>query len=114
VVEAGTLVPVPVGVVLGVLLGAVWVGIGDPGTVEDRVSVKVTVGPVPPVISVPLIGMGSVMGVETDELAPEDRAVVVDPEEREVELVVELDPPVIRVIANDGLALPESPNKTMI
>lgn len=67
----------------------------------------------PPVMVVPVIGMGSVMGVGTD-VALEEVEVVAGREVLEEDVEFSSSPPVIRVIAKAGLALPESPKRTMI
>lgn len=87
----------------------------DGGNKDDRADDDGTGGPVlvteddpvdtPPVMVEPVIGMGFVKRVEDKDVRLDE--VLLDP-------VVEFPLPVIRVMANAGLAFPESPNRTMM
>jgi hypothetical protein len=103
-VEAAAAVPVPpedgaVGVERGAALELVGVPVVEAASL---LVVSVLEGEVPPVMTDPVLGMGVVIRVSVAVTAAD-----------EGDVVVELLPEDIFVMENDGLVLPESPNKTM-
>ena len=92
-------------------VGEVCVDIGDGVNIEDgmkSVAVGVFAADWPPVVMVPVEG-DSITDMDGDEVALECCVITVVVEKGLVVDAVESDPFVIRVMANVGLVLPESP-----